>query len=113
MSPRRRTLTVGSVRWHLATSVICAGPSERLIVTRGLGESDEEALAAILSADVMEWRDHGGRRWSVERSPGGLRFVSHYLTLGPVPAPATRGLAQLGDAELETLLARAREGCRE
>lgn len=108
MNPPRRTLLFGSIRWHLSTSVVCAGPSERLIVTRGLDASDREARAAIRAAARMEWRDARGRRWTVERDTGSVSFFSHYHRLGPVPLPARRSLAELSDPELEDLLERAR-----
>lgn len=106
--PSRRSVTVGSIRWVWSTNVVCAGPRDRLIVTRGLGASEEDATAAILEAGRMEWRDAGFRRWRLDRVPEGLLFTSHYEKLGPVFVADDVPLARLTDGELEELLARAR-----
>jgi hypothetical protein len=88
--------------------VVCAGPSDRLIVTRGLGATEADAYAAILEARRMEWRDSGFRRWRLDRGDTGVVFTSHYEKLGPVPVLGSTPLATLADADLERLLARAR-----
>ncbi len=106
--PSSRPLAVGSVPWSWSTSVVCGGPSGRLIVTRGLSLSDSDAKGALLDAVRMEWRDASLRRWTIDREPAGLRFETHYEKLGPVSLDASRPLASLTDAELEGLLARAR-----
>ena len=107
--PSRRSVVVGSIRWVWSTNVVCAGPNDRLIVTRGLGVSETDAHTAILEARRMEWRDAGFRRWRLDRSDdGSLTFRSHYETLGPVTLDPTVPLARLDDVELEALLARAR-----
>jgi hypothetical protein len=100
---------VGAIRWVWSTNVVCAGPNDRLIVTRGLGASEEDAATAILEARRMEWRDAGFRRWRLERTPEGLLFTSHYEKLGPTALDDDVPLARLTDAELEAMLARARE----
>lgn len=104
----RRSVTVGPIRWVWSTNVVCAGPNDRLIVTRGLGASEEDATAAILKARRMEWRDSGFRRWRLDRRDEGVVFISHYETLGPVELDEAVPLARLSDAELESLLTRAR-----
>ncbi|NIP82405.1 MAG: hypothetical protein GWM90_25550 [Gemmatimonadetes bacterium] len=88
--------------------MVCAGPSDRLIVTRGLGANESDAEAAILEAHRMEWRDTGFRRWRIDRDGSGVRFTSHYERLGPVSLDRDTPLARLTDPELENLLSRAR-----
>lgn len=107
-TPSRRSVKVGSIRWVWSTNVVCAGPNDRLIVTRGLGAAEQDAERALLEAGRMEWRDTGFRRWRVDRAPGGLVFTSHYEKLGPVKVDAAVPLARLTDAELGALLAEAR-----
>ena len=106
--PSRRSVTIGAIRWVWSTNVVCAGPNDRLIVTRGLGASEEDASAAILEATRMEWRDSGFRRWRLDRRDAGVIFTSHYERLGPVALDDAVPLAQLSDTELETMLAAAR-----
>ena len=108
-SPSRRSVTVGAIRWVWSTNVVCAGPNDRLIVTRGLGASEQDATAAILEALRMEWRDAGFRRWRLDHRPEGVMFTSHYEKLGPVVLNDGIPLARLTDAELEAMLARARK----
>ena len=104
----RKSVVVGSVRWVWSTNVVCAGPNDRLIVTRGLGASEDDAEAAILEATRMEWRDAGFRRWRLDRRPAGVLFTSHYEKLGPVELSLSVPLAQLTDHDLEAMLAKAR-----
>lgn len=101
-------IEVGTVRWHWATNVVCAGPEGRLVVLRTLGASTQEALEALQSADRMEWRDKGFRRWRIRRCSEGVTFVSHYEELGPVPLAEGTALASLSNEALESLLAAAR-----
>ncbi len=108
LRPSRRSVAVGPIRWVWSTNVVCAGPSDRLIVTRGLGANESDAEAAILEARRMEWRDAGFRRWRLDRDAGGVRFTSHYEKLGPISLDRETPLARLTDSELEELLARAR-----
>ena len=106
--PVSRTFSVGPVTWSWSSSVVCGGPSGRLIVTRAASLSDEEARGALLGAVRMEWRDASLRRWTVDRGPDGVTFETHYEKLGPVPLDDAHPLASLADAELEALLAKAR-----
>lgn len=101
-------IEVGEVRWHWATNVVCAGPEGRLVVIRALGATAKEAREALQTADRMEWRDKGFRRWRIRRSTDGVTFVSHYEILGPVPLDADEPLASLSNETLELLLAEAR-----
>lgn len=104
----RRSVTIGAIRWVWSTNVVCAGPNDRLIVTRGLGALEEDASAAILEAARMEWRDGGFRRWRLDRKPEGIVFTSHYEKLGPVALDPDVPLARLSDEDLEAMLASAR-----
>ena len=108
LSRSRRSVTVGSIRWVWSTNVVCAGPNDRLIVTRGLGASEQDAEAAIREARRMEWRDAGFRRWRLDRDSVGVLFTSHYERLGPVQLDDAIPLARLTDVELERMLAAAR-----
>ena len=107
--PSRRSVTIGPIQWVWSTNVVCAGPNDRLIVTRGLGASEADAAEAILEARRMEWRDTGFRRWRIDRRSEGVVFTSHYEKLGPVALDDGVPLARLTDAELEDMLAGARK----
>ncbi len=99
---------LAGIRWHVAANVICAGPAERLIVMQHPVGSFDDVTEALLSATIMEWRDRGGRRWTIERCGEAVRFLSHYRSLGPVSLSSARSLAEISDAELEQLLSTAK-----